>query len=216
MKCIPAFSVIAALGVVSCETMNAPLSTGGDFDPLRPPGSNANSASAADASFKAGQFVQTLMNNTSFFKTRPRGDADADKLLNVGTSMKVISVSGSYLKVELDSGEVGFVPSIMVQDANAAAQVSAAAPNEFQIYPPVPGAADLGVGEPLPVIDPAGLPPAGAIPTVIDPEAPAAPTPVPWVTPTTDTFPAPVEPKVESLPLPPTTSELEKLDTKTE
>lgn len=215
MKCIPAFSVIAALGVVSCETMNAPLSTSGDFDPLRPPGSNTNTASAAEGSFKAGQFVQTLMNNTSFFKNRPKGDADADKLLNVGTSMKVISVSGSYLKVELDSGEVGFVPSIMVQDANAAAQVSAVAPNEFQIYPPVPGA-DLGAGEPLPVIDPAGLPPAGAIPTVIDPEAPASTTPVPPVTPTTETFTAPVEPKVESVPLPPTTSELEKLDDKTD
>jgi hypothetical protein len=54
------------------------------------------------------------------------------------------------------------------------------------------------------------MPPEGAIPTVIDPEAPAATTPVPPVAPTTDTFPAPaVEPKTGPAPLPPNGEELE-------
>jgi hypothetical protein len=97
--------------------------------------------------------------------------------------MKVISTSDSYVKVELDSGEVGFVPSVMLEDPNAATQTPTTAPGEYQIYPPLPG---NGFGQPLPVVEPAGPPPEGAIPTVIDPEAPAATTPMP-----------PVEPKAE-------------------
>jgi hypothetical protein len=137
------------------------------------------------------------MDNTAFFKTRPKGEADADKLLTRGTSMKVISTSDSYLKVELDSGEVGFVPSVMLEDPNVAAQVPITAPGEYQVYPPLPGS---GIGQPLPVVDPAGMPPEGAIPTVIDPDAPAATAPVAPVTPLTDQFAAPVppvEPKAE-------------------
>ena len=42
--------------------------------------------------FAAGQFVRAVMDNTAFFKERPKGDADADKLLARGTSMKVISI----------------------------------------------------------------------------------------------------------------------------
>lgn len=109
--------------------------------------------------------------------------------------MKVISTSDSYVKVELDSGEVGFVPSVMLEDPNAAAQTPTTAPGEYQVYPPLPGS-----GQPLPIIDPSALPPEGAIPTVIDPDAPAATAPIPPVTPPVDTFPAPVppvEPKTE-------------------
>ena len=81
------------------------------------------------------------MDNTAFFKNRPKGDADADKLLVRGTSMKVISTADSYVKVELDSGEVGFVPSVMLEDPNAAAHGTASRcnPDEFQVYPPVGG-----------------------------------------------------------------------------
>ena len=187
MKCIPAFSAIAVLGLAACDTMTRPI-TSGDFDPLRPPGGNRSPSASASPSFKAGQFVRSTMDNTAFFKVRPNGDADADKLLKRGTSMKVISTSGSYVKVELDSGEIGFVPSVMLENPNTAPQTLPTAPGEYQVYPPLPGA---GSGEPLPVIDPRGLPPEGAIPTVIDPDAPNAAAPVPPVTPTTDTFPAP-------------------------
>lgn len=201
MKCIPALSAIAALSLVACDTMTGPI-TSGDFDPLRPPGGNIGSSVNTTTAFKAGQFVRASMNNTAFFKTKPKGDADADKLLIQGTSMKVISTSGSYVKVELDSGEVGFVPSVMLEDPNAASATQATNPGEYQVYPPLPG---TGIGEPLPPLDPTGLPPDGAIPTVIDPDAPST-APVPSVTPNTETFPAPVEPKV---PLPPNGEELE-------
>lgn len=209
MKCIPVLSAFAALGLAACDNMSGPISSG-DFDPLRPPGGNIGGPSVvAGPTFKAGQFVRAAIDNTAFFKVRPKGDADADKLLKHGTSMKVISISGSYVKVELDSGEIGFVPSVMLEDPNAAARTptSTLAPGQYQVYPPLPG---TGVGEPLPPLDPTGLPPEGAIPTVIDPDAPHSTAPVPPVTPTTNTFPAPpatptppVEPKVESVPLPP-------------
>ncbi|RYD27221.1 MAG: hypothetical protein EOP87_21520 [Verrucomicrobiaceae bacterium] len=181
--------------------MTGPISSG-DFDPLRPPGGNVGSNVTTTSAFKAGQFVRASMNNTAFFKNKPKGDGDADKLLTQGTSMKVISNSGSYVKVELDSGEVGFVPSVMLEDPNAVPGVPTTNPGEYQVYPPLPG---TGIGEPLPPLDPTGLPPDGAIPTVIDPDAPAS-APVPAVTPSTETFPAPVEPKV---PLPPNGEELE-------
>jgi hypothetical protein len=198
VKHTSAFSAVIVLGLAACDTMNRPISSG-DFDPLRPPGSNSNLSTATGPVFKAGQFVRSSMDNTAFFKNRPKGDGDADKLLTRGTSMKVINTSDSYVKVELDSGEVGFVPAIMLEDPNAAANAPVTNPNEFQVYPPLGG-----YGQPLPPVPAGELPPEGAIPTVIDPEAPAATTPVTPVTPTTETFPAPpVEPKQEPAPLPP-------------
>ena len=194
MKCIPALSVVAVLGLAACDTMTAPLSSGG-YDPLGPPGGKINnSAASVGPAFKAGQFVRAAMDNTALFKVRPKGDGDADKLLKRGTSMKVISISGSYVKVELDSGEIGFVPSVMVEDPNALPNAQTASPGEYQVYPPLPGVG-TGTGEMLPPLDPAGLPPEGAIPTIIDPDAPSPTTPVPPVTPGTgETFPAPVTP----------------------
>ena len=199
MKCIPAISALASLGLAACDTMSGPISSGG-YDPLLPAGSNNTPTQSVTPAFAAGQFVRCSMDNTAFFKTRPKGDADADKLLKRGTSMKVISTANSYVKVELDSGEIGFVPTVMVEDPNAAPQVLTTNPGEYQVYPPLPG---TGIGQPLPPLDPTGLPPDGAIPTVIDPDAPALSAPVPPVTPSTETFPAPVppvEPKVESTP----------------
>jgi hypothetical protein len=204
MKCIPVVSTFAALSLVACDTMSGPITSGG-YDPLLPAGSANTPAQSVAPAFSAGQFVRCSMDNTAFFKTRPSGDADADKLLKRGTSMKVISTTNSYVKVELDSGEIGFVPSVMLEDPNAAPQTLTTNPGEYQVYPPLPG---TGVGQPLPPLDPAGLPPEGAIPTVIDPDAPATPAPVPPVTPTTETFPAPVppvEPAVESAPPEPQT-----------
>jgi hypothetical protein len=201
MKSIPAISAIAALSLVACDTMSGPITSNG-YDPLLPAGSNSSSPNrniGVGTTFSAGQFVRASMDNTAFFKNRPTGSADADRLLKRGTSMKVISLSNSYVKVELDSGEIGFVPSVMLEDPNAAPQTfPTTAPGEYQVYPPLPGS---GYGQPLPALDPAGLPPEGAIPTVIDPDAPANPPPVPPVTPAADSFATPVppvEPKVES------------------
>jgi hypothetical protein len=224
MKCIPVVSAFAVLGFASCESMTGPL-TSGDFDPLRPPGGNIRSSSlAASSTFKSGQFVRTSIDDAAFFKALPKGSANADKLLKRGASMKVISNSGSYVKAELDSGDIGFIASVVLESSASSApqQPLGAAPGQYQIYPPLPGYGSStplpssGGGEPLPPLDPKGLPPEGAIPTVIDPETPAATVPLPSVTPTTDTFPTPdpaaspapapiplVEPNAGPTPLPP-------------
>jgi len=77
--------------------------------------------------------------------------------------------------VELDTtGEVGFVPSVMVENPNARPVPPTLPPGAIQVYPPLPGA---GAAVPLPSVDPAGAPPEGAIPTIIDPDAPASPPP---------------------------------------
>lgn len=199
MNCALSLSAAACLGLVACDTMNAPITRGG-FDPLLPAGSTNAPTQVAGPTFAAGQFVRAAMNNTAFFKSRPDGDADAEKVLPRGTSMKVISNSNSYVKVELDSGEIGFVPTVMLEDPNAVSQVPTTNPGEYQVYPPLPGSGS-GSGLPLPVIDPADLPPDGAIPTIIDPDAPPVTTPVPPVTPNSETIPTPaptVAPKVET------------------
>ncbi len=203
MKCLPAISAIAVLGLSACDTMNTPI-TSGNFDPLGTPGGTMGGAAVvAGPAFKAGQFVRASLDNTGFYRVRPKGDANADKLLPRGTSMKVIAAAGSYVKVELDSGDVGFVPSVMLEDPSTAPQVPTSRPGEYQVYPPLPG---TGVGEPLPGLDPTGQPPAGSIPTVIDPEAPSHNTPVPPVTPSTGTFPTPPV-EGEKVPLPPAAGE---------
>lgn len=118
--------------------------------------------------FRGGQFVRSIMDNTAFYQQRPKGDADADKLLPRGTSMKVITQTDNFVKVELDSGEIGFVPAIMVEDPTQIPDMSIYGnPNEFQVYPPMEGF------EALPTVPQGEMPPAGSIPTVIDPEAPA-------------------------------------------
>ncbi len=191
MKCLSALSAIAILGLVGCETTTGPLS-GSGFDPLGSPGAQISTTTPAATTFKGGQFVRAAMDNTAFFKARPSGSADADKLLTRNTSMKVISESDSYLKVELDSGEIGFVPSVMVEDPNAVATPQTTATGEYQIYPPLPV---TGVGEPLPVIGTNELPPDSSIPTIIDPNAPPSTVPVPPVLPQTENFAAPVTPE---------------------
>jgi hypothetical protein len=174
--------------------MTAPVSSS-SFDPLTPPGSGRTiSVINPAAAFVPGQFVRASMDNTAFFNRRPRGNADADRLLARNTQMKVVSVDASYVRVELDSGEVGFVPSVMLEtrDSAGAETFDAASPTEVQVYPPLPGGSSL---DPLPVLD--GLPPADAFPP---PGAPDTLQPEGVVSPAAEGT---------SVPLPPTTPELE-------
>lgn len=155
---------LLALVLASCET--GPLNTGGDFDPLTPPGSGLPTP-VARRGYKPGTFVRASIDNAAFFSKRPKGDADADKQLPANTEMKVISDDGSFVKVELDSGEVGFVPSVLVSDGSAAAaEPAVVSPDAIQVYPPLPGSLPADPGAPT-------------IPPVIDPDAPVVPdTPV--------------------------------------
>ncbi len=103
--------------------MNQPL---GDtnFDPLEGPGkkssrSSLSSPKVTGPSYQPGQYVETAMPNSTFFNSIPKGNATADKVLPAGTPLKLIKTQGSYVKVSVDSGDVGYVPSIMVTERGA-------------------------------------------------------------------------------------------------
>jgi len=168
--------VAVALGLAACESMNSPVSSS-SFDPLRPPGTTIQPASASFGSeLSPGQFVSASIPNTAFFKDRPKGNEDATKLIPLGTEMKIISLDSNYVKVELDSGEVGFVPAVMVTSPDTSTTPDVLAlDGAYQVYPPLPGGGPI---EPLPMIDPGGLPPDGSIPAIIDPDAPVPETPL--------------------------------------
>jgi len=155
--------------------MTSPLTTSGSFDPLAPAGGVVRTGTTSGSSFKAGQFVHATIDNTAFFSSRPKGDADANKLLPRDTNMKVISSDSSYVKVELDSGEVGFVPAVMVHDPNAAVAGVAGDPSNGVVYPPLPPGEAV---EPLPNMTPTDVPPGGIPPVIsVDPSAPVPPAP---------------------------------------
>lgn len=146
----------AILALASCEMMNAPLGGTGSFDPLAPPGSGSGSGTERyEPDLSPGTFVTANIPNTAFYKNKPKDGADADKLLSLGTNMKIVSADSSYVKVELDSGEVGWVPSVMVASASAGPDIQ-----------PIDG------NYPIPPVYPDGLPPGDSIPAIIDPDAP--------------------------------------------
>ena len=158
----------AALVFVACENMSSPM-TSSSFDPLAPPGSQRNSESSFGLEFSPGQFVSAAIDNTAFYKNKPGENQDADKLIDRGTQMKIVEISGNHMKVELDNGEVGWVPSVMVAGGGGAAGDMIPVDGIYQVYPPLPDGDGL---EPLPLIDSSGLPPEGALPVIIDPDAP--------------------------------------------
>ena len=175
----------ASLFLVSCgafKNMNRPLS--GDFDPLSTPGSSSTSAAAVvTPTYKPGEWVETAMANAAFFKAIPTGSASADKVLPLATPMKVVSTKDTYVKVELDSGEVGYVPEIMV-----IARGSAVPPPVDPALDGVPPVVDPALGEPTPV---PGVPP---VPAPVEPvpvpvPVPGEPTPVPTPVPVPPTVP---------------------------
>ncbi len=183
MKFSPFTVIPIAIAIAACDTMNAPVSSS-SFDPLRPPGSNRQPASSSNSpELSPGQFVSANIPNTAFYKNKPKGSENADKLVSVGTQMKIIETESDYVKVELDSGEVGYVPAVMVSAPDLTPTPPDLLPFDgaYQVYPPLPGGDPT---EPLPVIDPGGLPPDGSIPAIIDPDAPVV-TDVP----TLDTIP---------------------------
>ena len=177
-----------ALVLASCET--GEVVTGGSFDPLVAPGSGRTPV-ASRSGYKPGSFVRTNMDNVAFFSKRPKGDVSAEKQLAGNTEMKVISDDGTYLKGELNTGEVGWVLSIQVTDQNSALPAVGSA-NEFQVYPPT--------GDVIPLPQDGTVPP---IPPVIDPTIPEVPAgPVAPDVPSLEDPSVPPAPP-QSTPLPP-------------
>jgi len=171
---LPAAAVAVVASCSTVDRLNRPLGDSAT-NPLNAPGSGRASqqAPAASPSFTPGQFVKAVMDNTAFFSKRPSGSADADKLLKLNTPMKVVEDDGSYVKVELDGGQVGYVPSVMLFDPTAPAAGLPGAPGDVQPIPPAP-APPLPTGtsgDAVPLVAPADAPPADAVPAVVDPAA---------------------------------------------
>ncbi len=197
MKLLPLSTLPIAIILIGCETINTPI-TSTSFDPLTPPGMLRKAASSDSNSFASeflpGEFASATIPNTAFYKVKPKDDQDADKLLDEGTQMKVISTDDSMVKVELDSGEIGYVPAVMLGPVGSDEAISLEPiDGVYPVFTPLP---DGGPVQPLPVLDPSGVPPDGAIPAIIDPDAPFDDTSGPSL----DTIPEP-------MPLDPTTGE---------
>ena len=123
------FTLAAGLSLASCSqiasTLNEPITS--DYNPLDGPsvGINRNkSIQQTGPNYRPGQWVETAMPNGTFFDRIPRGSAAADQVLAQGTPLKVVSTKGSYVKVELEGGSVGYVPAIMVAEPSTANDTS--------------------------------------------------------------------------------------------
>lgn len=148
------FLTLLALPLVSCDSWNQPLGSG-DANPLDPPGSgNSIATTSADTSnsqlFTPGTFLQTASAQTAFFPKFPNVEDQPTKTLADYTDVKVISSKGSYVKVEVvDSGDVGYVPAIMLGEKRS--------PNEVPVT--------IGAGE-VPVTP--GIAPDPVVPSTPD------------------------------------------------
>lgn len=194
---IPAFLSIGAgaLLSVSCglfEPTNQTLSS--DFDPLSSPGSSTDSegASVMAPKYQAGEWVETASPYVGLFPSIPKSGARPAKTLPLATPMKVVATEETYLKVELDSGEVGYVPQINVM-ARSEAPEPEPEPAPATDYGPIPPPVDPALdnrGTPPPASR-NGVPPAPVPGTDPAPDVPSVPVP-----------PVPVPTKPDS-PLPP-------------
>jgi uncharacterized protein YwbE len=152
------------LAISACDPTGESIS-GSGIDPLRQP-AGAQSSNSYGVDLRPGQFVSAAVENTAFYKAKPKQDQEADKLLSQGTPMKIVAISGNHIKVELDSGEVGFVPSVMISTGEA--EAAALDGGLDTLVPIVPLDSEL----PLPVADPDETTPETP-PAVIEPDASA-------------------------------------------
>lgn len=161
MKAKLLLAVPFSLVLTACDPSGANLDSTG-IDPLRPPTGNSASSDYR-TELRPGAFVSAAINNTAFYLSKPNEDQAADKLLAQGTPMKIIALSGNFTKVELDSGEVGFVPTVMISTGDAGITPLDGADGQVPVI-------KLDSDVPLPVLDPGSLPPAAPAPPIATPE----------------------------------------------
>lgn len=149
----------SSLLLVSCGDFDSSL--GGDFDPLMTPGSRQSDSltPAGNYDFPAGSYVTAASNSTAFFKDKPSGNAEAEELLAAGTSMRVIKSEGSFVKVELDNGKVGYVAAALLLEGQAST-ITAPLPGEIPVpLPSGPIPDNLAPTVPPTDLGPDALPP---------------------------------------------------------
>lgn len=112
-------TVFAMVSLTSCNQIAATLSEPitSDYNPLDGPSVKRKSSlqtAGNRPAYNPGQWIETIMPNATFFQKFPKANATADQILSLGTPLKVVSFKDSFVKVELESGYVGYVPQIMV------------------------------------------------------------------------------------------------------
>jgi hypothetical protein len=128
---------------------------------------DADVVDATGPSYTPGQWLETTIPSTAFFSDEPKSNEQPRKLLSAGTVLKVISTEGTYVQVELESGDVGYVPAIMVAERPTSGQlpIMPLGP-DGDLDVPVPG---INTPAPEPEVAPLDVSPVGGTPGRIDP-----------------------------------------------
>lgn len=125
-------------GLLGCSEIYRP--TGSGYNAQGHPRAVPADGYESDASlFTPGSYLQTLSPHTAFFLTFPRFEDRPYKILPDYTDVKVVSLKGTYVKVELvNTGEVGYVPSIMLGKKRSMSDLPAPPPaNEAELEPQI-------------------------------------------------------------------------------
>ena len=73
-----------------------------------------------------GRYLQTISNSTAFFVNYPGIEDRPNQILSDYVDVKVVSTKGPYVKVEVvNTGEVGYVPSIMLGEKRSRVDIPA-------------------------------------------------------------------------------------------
>ena len=100
----------------SCGGFRSTGNYDSSMNPLDSPGSERRGAAGEDSSgYAPGSYVEVTDVNGGLYFRFPGADSQPDeKMLALGTPLKVLNERGSYLRVETASGQIGYVPTIMV------------------------------------------------------------------------------------------------------
>ena len=121
---VPLVSVLIWCQLVSCSNSYQPSSSSDRGWSGPPRAIPADELDDYGPDFTPGSYLQTINPSSPFFMSYPRIEDQPYKLLPDSTQVKVVSLKGSYAKVEVvRSGEVGYVPSIMLGEKRSSNEV---------------------------------------------------------------------------------------------
>lgn len=145
---------IAIVLISSCGGSRSFGNYDSSTNPLDSPGSQRRGAvGQGSPGFAPGSYVEVTDANAVLYFRFPGADMQPDETLVLGTPLKVINERGSYLRVETASGQIGFVPAIMVSNS-ASSQGVVVSEGTIAPVTPVDPADPSGLGNPSP--DPEG------------------------------------------------------------
>lgn len=173
-------------------------------NPLDSPGSQRR-LQATTQKFTPGTWVKVIDSNAGLFSRVPDGNDQPLEQLPIGSELKVVGNSGSYVKVETESGDIGYVPEIMVADPAALIEeelpfidpIQPGPPPVDPIDPTLPG--DLAPEPDVPPLEVED----NVLPPTLDPTPVPEVGPGPALTPEVEEAPEP-EPETEEVPEPET------------